>query len=285
MYARLAAQGTRVADYAFMVINLDRNAARMAEVSRQCVGFATRPSRLPGTDGALLPGSAVRRLTGSDYAPRGTLGCFLSHAAAWERLLAGPHACALVMEDDAIPLLDPSAAVATALSTLGWDVIWLNERMQPNGTPDATASFTTLPVAAHMQGFDPRQDAVGTDGYLVSRAGARTLLAWTVADGFAGNVDWRMLAYALSPAARAAIPAGSMARTMLDENAPEPQRPERLNALALHPALVREVPLQSDRQDTDRQDTGSHDTGRQDTGRQDLGRQRANRPTVNGTAA
>ena len=48
----------------------------------------------------------MQRLTGDAAAPRGTLGCFLSHAAAWEALLDGDAPHALIIEDDVIPLLD-----------------------------------------------------------------------------------------------------------------------------------------------------------------------------------
>jgi hypothetical protein len=77
------------------------------------------------------------------------------------------------------------------------------------------------------------------------------LLAWCRADGFAGDVDWRMMGYALAPGEVAGLDAGGAARRLLD-GLPTPGRAERLRAHVLQPALVREVSLRSDRQDVDR---------------------------------
>ena len=57
-----------------------------------------------------------------------------------------------------------------------------------------------------MHAFPADDNAPGGDGYILSRAGARKLLDWVAEDGFGEDVDWRLLAYGLSPAAIAGLP-------------------------------------------------------------------------------
>ena len=61
--------------------------------------------RSAGIEGRRLPAAAVRRL-GGDPQMRGTLGCFLSHAGAWEAIVERGDDQCLIVEDDVIPLLD-----------------------------------------------------------------------------------------------------------------------------------------------------------------------------------
>jgi GR25 family glycosyltransferase involved in LPS biosynthesis len=253
MYARLAAapDARGAPDYAVFVINLDRNAERLAAIKRACAGFPVPPLRLGAVEGHLLPRSAVLQLTGDRDALRGTMGCFLSHAAAWERLLASDVDHALVLEDDASPLLAFPAQVGALPLPAGWDVVWVNERMQAPYDPESVAGFSTVAAVDAVRGFPAWHDAVGCDGYLVSRAGAAKLLEWCQADGFGGDVDWRMLGYALTADEVAGLDAGGAARALLGA-LPAPQRAARLQAHVLQPALVREVSLRSDRQDADR---------------------------------
>ena len=62
-----------------------------------------------------------------------------------------------------------------------------------------------------MHLFRPDENAPGGDGYILSRAGARKLLDWLAEDGFAEDVDWRLIAYGLTPAQIAALPRPSHA--------------------------------------------------------------------------
>jgi GR25 family glycosyltransferase involved in LPS biosynthesis len=258
LYARLAARPWPDAGpaYAIAVVNLDRNAERMVEIDRQFAGSAPPRRRIPAVEGSRLPGAAVRLLTGVETAPRGTLGCFLSHAAAWEALLASGDEAALIVEDDVIPLLDLPARLGGLNLPEAWDIVFVNDRLEPLRDPDQAQDFTTQTLAATMVAFHPEDNAPGADGYLLSPVGARKLLDWVAADGMADDVDWRMLAYALSPAAIAAIPAHSHARRELGRLGGGVPRVERLTAHVLHPALIRTVGVSSDREDENRMHPG-----------------------------
>ena len=254
MYQRLGpllGSGTGAA-YAAHVLNLDRNAERLDELRRQFAASAPALRRIAAVEGARLPSAAVHRLTGDAGAPRGTLGCFLSHAAAWEALLAGSDECALVIEDDVIPLLDLPPRLGALGLPQGWDLVFVNDRLEPRRDPATARGFTTETLAATMRAFDPEDNAPGGDGYLLSRRGARLLLDWTTQDGFAGDVDWRLLAYALDVQAIAAIPAHAHARRELDRLSAQIPRDARLQAHVLHPALIRTVGVSSDREDENR---------------------------------
>ena len=237
--------------YVALVINLDRNPERMVEIGRQFAGSAVPLRRQPAVEGGRLPAAAVRRLTGSAGSPRGTLGCFLSHAAAWEALLASADSHALILEDDVIPLLDLPPTLGPLGIPNGCDLCFVNDRLEPR-LGFAAAGLRTQPLALTMAGFHPDDNAPGGDGYILSRAAAEKLLDWVAEDGMADDVDWRLLAYALTPGEIAAIPPHAVARRELDRLQLRIPRADRLRACTLHPALIRTVGVSSDREDQNR---------------------------------
>ena len=250
MYQRVApALTNHGAPYDIAVINMDRNAGRWEELQRQFAGCAPPLRRVPAVEGSRLPTAAVARLTGEAGAPRGTLGCFLSHVSAWQALLDRGAGHCLVLEDDVIPLLDLPAGLGALPLPDGYDLCFVNDRMEPRREADG---FTTHPLAHVMLGFHPEDNAPGGDGYLISRAGASKLMAWVAEDGFAENLDWRLLAYGMTQADVAALPRHGFAWETLDQLQHIPHRTERLQAYVLHPALIRTVGVSSDREDQDR---------------------------------
>ena len=254
MYLRLGAAlhkapGDRA--YSVSVINLDRNTERWDEIGRQFAGCAAPLHRVAGVEGGRLSAAAVRRL-GGDPAMRGTLGCFLSHAAAWEALLDRGDPYGLIVEDDVIPLLDLPRDLAGLNLPTSFDLCFVNDRIAPWADPAGVQAFQAHTLASAMQDFHPDDNAPGGDGYLLSREGAQKLLAWVAEDGFAADVDWRLLAYGLPPSAIAALPRPSHAGTVLDGLQRLVGRPGRLRAHVLYPPLIRTVGVSSDREDENR---------------------------------
>lgn len=233
---------------AIAMINLDRNTERLAETTAQFAGCDMPRFRVPGVDGSRLPAAAARRLGGSAR-QRGTLGCFLSHAAAWEAVLARGLSACLVIEDDTMPLLDlPRSWGALGLPER-FDVCFVNDRICPPASADR---FTAMPLSQAMLAFPSWRNAPGADGYVVSDEGARRLLAYVARDGFGDDVDWRMLAYALPENETEAWPEDSHARQHLRQLRPALAPEHRLSAWAICPPLIRTVPIASDREDADR---------------------------------
>ena len=198
-----------------------------------------------------MPAAAVQRL-GGDPHMRGTLGCFLSHAGAWEAMLNRGDDHCLIVEDDVIPLLDLPADLDRLGLPDGFDIVFVNDRIAPRLDPAETTGFTTRTLQAAMHAFPAEDNAPGGDGYILSRKGAQKLLTWVGEDGFGEDVDWRLIAYGLSPAAIAAVPRPSHAGPWLDKVSRLVGRPERLDAHVLHPPLIRTVGVSSDREDENR---------------------------------
>ena len=237
------------------VINLDRNGERRHWIERLFPGV----HRIAAVEGSRLPGAAVARLLGQpgdaqpgDGGGRGTLGCFLSHAAAWDwaRSAGLPHL--LVIEDDVIPLLDLPRRVGKLGLPPDYDLCFVNDRLEPRTGWDGVDSPSVRPLAEAMLTFPPEDNAPGGDGYIISAVGAAKLLDWVGQDGFTGDTDWRLLAYGLTPEAIAGLPRDAYAWGVLDRLRHGVPRAERLDAWVMHPALIRTVGVSSDREDDDR---------------------------------
>ena len=108
-------------------------------------------------------------------------------------------------------------------------------------------------LADVLRGFPPEDNAPGGDGYFLSAQGAAKLLGWMAQDGFAGDLDWRLLAYGMDEAAIAALPRHAFSWRMLDRLQHGIPRAQRLDAYVLHPALIRTVGVSSDREDENRE--------------------------------
>ncbi len=259
MYQRMgawfAAQMPHGDAYGIAVVNLDRNTERRAWTER-LFGHGPAPlHRIPAVEGSRLALSAVQRLLGApaDPARRGTLGCFLSHAAAWESLALRSLGHLLVIEDDVIPLLPLPAQLGPLGLPPDYDICFVNDRLEPRLDPNTADAPSLHRLADAMLGFLPEDNAPGGDGYVISEKGAAKLLAWVAQDGFTDDLDWRLLAYGMDPAAIAALPRHAHSRQVLDRLRHGIPRPDRLDAYVLHPALIRTVGVSSDREDEDRE--------------------------------
>ena len=241
-YQTFAAMPDAGEPYAVLVLNLDRNPDRWEELQRQFRGCRAPVHRLAGVEGARLAPPAVQRLTGQADAPRGTLGCFLSHAAAWQAVLDRGLSHALVVEDDVMPLVDLPARITLPP---GYDVCFANSRLNRR----ADAALTTRTLLEVMQDFPHWENAPGGDGYFVSAAGARALLDLAAADGFADDLDWRLLAYGIADAA--ALAPGHAQTELTRLHAGLPDRPP-LAMYGMSPALIHTVGVSSDREDQNR---------------------------------
>ncbi len=250
--AWLQEQPPRGDAYGIAVVNLDRNTERLAW-TEELFGRAPVPlHRVPAIEGSRLPIPAVHRLRG-DPAMRGTLGCLLSHAAAWDSMAVRGLRHLLVIEDDVIPLADLPARLGPLGLPPGYDICFVNDRLEPRLDPDAASRPSVHHLADVLRNFPPEDNAPGGDGYVLSAQGAAKLLGWVAQDGFAGDLDWRLLAYGMDEAAIAALPRHAFSWQMLDRLRRGILRADRLDAYVLHPALIRTVGVSSDREDENRQ--------------------------------
>jgi hypothetical protein len=191
------------------------------------------PRRIEAVPGSTLPDQFCLRMTGDPASvdAKGALGCMLSHIRAWERVRDGPEAWAIILEDDACPL-DWSEVPALA-PPADFDIVFINSRTAPD---DATSGYTD--IRASLAAIERRAQAVGGDGYVLSRAGAAKLLEAMQADLYAGHVDWRLLAYAVPVEdAVARVGDGALAGALRSHHAVAPRAPF-LKAYVLSPSLV-----------------------------------------------
>jgi len=188
-------------DYHIYCIGLDRQPRRFQRVQAQLQRMGSTVLRVSGVDGRTLPDVASRMLThGASSRMKGTLGCFLSHVRAWELCAQSDRPYAFVTEDDTYFLLPPPPSTnSLATGDRKFDLCFVNERTQNAGFFPDNLPFDEVPplgriLANKIDGFH----GIGTDGYFVSREAARKLLDMVAQDGLVGDVDWRLMLYAVS---------------------------------------------------------------------------------------
>jgi len=194
-----------------LVINMDEDTDRFARLSDDFREIdMVRLERVVGVNTRELPRLALDKLT--DYStvnpPKGTLGCFLAHIKAWETIADSNMKWTLVLEDDALPLsfsrFNPSAIPDDA------EIIFVNQRACPVVEPisaNAEPGFMqTSELLFYKSKLTTLQSPPGLEGYILTRAGAISLINAVKVDGFRGHVDWRVFRYTLDKeVARSAV--------------------------------------------------------------------------------
>ena len=182
-----------------LVINRDRDTERWAATLAAAREVGVEPERVPAID-AHAPGFRLEDhadlLRGHFWGRRtikpGAVGCYLSHRQAWARVVGAGWDAALILEDDADLLEPPDRAAAAEL-----DLLFANDRMADwTGANDGVVTVEQA-VARVGAGGGPKamglRQAPGADAYVVSRDGARRLLALTADLGIVCGVDWAMI--------------------------------------------------------------------------------------------
>jgi GR25 family glycosyltransferase involved in LPS biosynthesis len=186
------------------IINLVSDVDRRAAVLRQFEGLTQfNPVIVSGILGRTLPEVACRALVHHiEWSrQRGTIGCFLSHAKAWEQVAGLPGRFGVVLEDD--------VDVAHLAAVCSWDlpteaeIVFLNDRMAATSTP--AKSPVIAPLSEGLRRLNDTRSGPGGDGYLLTPQGARKLVEACRRDLFFGHVDGRLLRYATSDEDLAAL--------------------------------------------------------------------------------
>lgn len=155
-----------------------------------------------GVDARELPEAALALVRAESSASRevsaGAVGCALSHMKVLEAAANSASVLSLVMEDDSVPFIHWSILGAPLELATNWDLVFVNQRMSC-ADQDELPEYSELVPVWQMLGNRPSGfGGVGTDGYLVTPAGAHKLLDLIEKDGVAGHIDWQLAAYASS---------------------------------------------------------------------------------------
>ncbi len=165
-------------DWLALVINLDRRRDRLALMSERLDAQGLSFERISAVD-ARASDFASRAASLPRHGAIGEIGdgmmaCNLSHALAWERIVASGAAAGLVLEDDACP--SPGFAGflgALAAARLGCDLAKLERFRNERGVfLDRTTATVASRQVARLRSLH-----AGAAAYVISAEGARTALA------------------------------------------------------------------------------------------------------------
>lgn len=237
-----------------LFINRDVDALRREAFLDSCLEHGVPARRIQAVD-RLDSGSlaAESRLLPDSFWEKpeikpGAFACFLSHRRAWTAVLQGDAPWALICEDDA--LLEAGGPVISAhagqAARMGLDFMWCGGRVcgQRDAllAPDA-GGFSDAAAFAAARAGQAAGKAPGAEALLVSRPGARRLLALTEADRCCAGVDWLLLFRCWDGRdADAAAPELAALRRMLGAAAPALSAavsPEPLARLSGAPSVLR----------------------------------------------
>ena len=235
-----------------LFINRDADADRRESFLDACLahGVAARRVRAVDREDAAALRAESRLLPEAFWEEEeikpGAFACFLSHRRAWLEVAASAAPWSLVCEDDA--RLEADGAVLSAhagqAARMGLHLLWCGARACAQAAEAAAeeGEFVDAACYAAARAGSAGRAPPGAEALLMSRAGARRLLALTAEDRCCAGVDWLLLFRCWD--SRVGEGRGEMAalRRMLG---PSPRRlraaiaPDPLAGLAAGPSVLR----------------------------------------------
>lgn len=162
--------------FSVVIINLDRDADRLAYVKRQLDGLGLPFERFAAVSGTDLPPNVRPFFSpsedGSGFLSKGEIGCYGSHLSVYQRIVSGEiPAPALVLEDDVLLPANLKEIVAATLqkAPAGWDMIRLSS--------PAKRAFVAVAKVDDSHTLARYSISPGSNGaILISKSGARKFL-------------------------------------------------------------------------------------------------------------
>ncbi len=199
-------------EYSVYVINREKDVDRLGRFQKSCAKWGVEFERVeaincadPEFNFAPYDSQIAETFYGKTDFLRGAVGCFLSHAKAWELFINSGKPFALICEDDARFISSLPPRMMDFGFPANFDLAFCNQRMgsgsldSPITILDNGFAFESAFVAAQKIISDGRKmNSVGTDGYFVSREGARKLLEIFSRRKISMEVDWFIFFHSLS---------------------------------------------------------------------------------------
>lgn len=160
--------------------------------------------------------------TSLDNKTDGSFGNQFTQYKLWRAIASGTCEYSFVTEDDAW-LLGPIPDPITALNVPDdFDIVFVNDRLCPmTYDVDAENVSSSCPISLALgliAAVFPDINALGSDGYFVSRRGAEKLVAIVEQNGFrAVGTDWLLVSHCVTPADIDSLPSGSNLHTILSQ--------------------------------------------------------------------
>ena len=164
----------RLDEVCFVIINLDRRPDRRRHMAEQFNGLL-RPRFVSAIDGTTLSSDRIGRdgfiVPANRFMTSSEIACTLSHKRALETFLETDQSLGLVLEDDAI--IDFAALSRVQVpSGITFDFLKLQGLYYDNRSAVRTVSRTN-----GLEVFCRPELSMGSSAYLVTRPGARTMIA------------------------------------------------------------------------------------------------------------
>lgn len=159
------------------LINLDQDADRLKHVDTQLKQLGIPYERFAAINGQKVDIEELskdnmlkRQALKAAHFNRGSLGCYLSHVAVYQKILQDGHQRVLILEDDIDIISDFKNALVAAYPRMpaNWDLLYLGYNMI-HGTKIHNDYY--IPKEGNHQGYNS-----GMFGYMVSREGAYKLI-------------------------------------------------------------------------------------------------------------
>ena len=190
-------------EYFIAIISLNPSEPRTPESLARLSRSKAPVVPVQGVFGRHLPAAAIERLTSSEIesAPgKGSLGCTLGHIAALEALLQSSFDHALILEDDAYPMVHLPAKLSTLGIPKDYELCFVNQRaVMPaidGGVFDGQFAHS-VHLSDVVRHWPPRLTAPGADAYFITRSAAKKVIDRFKIDGFGHYYDWRLVGYSL----------------------------------------------------------------------------------------
>jgi GR25 family glycosyltransferase involved in LPS biosynthesis len=178
--------------YPVFVLNRMVDNERMKRIARRCDRLGIQITRINAID-TMIPDfnfKAYREFIpetfwGSKTFKRGVIGCYLSHALAWQVIVERQIPFAVILEDDAYPVLPFPNTIEVLNVPYQFDIVFLNNRTRQWYDQEAPAIYTPKAPFLCYPYHDLAQRIVnqagllwapGTEAYLISLSGAEKML-------------------------------------------------------------------------------------------------------------
>ena len=226
-------------------ISLERD-VRKRELQRKLYSFCgLQIEFINGVLGATLPRLIETFICPEGFAggavgeaPKGAIGCALSHIKAWELIIEKNYEYAVILEDDGAPFYGFNPEKIIDESGKDFDILMINERMSSLIAPSPHYKyFGSVNVSERLLQMPDTQKGWGGDGYILSRNGANNLLRCISLDGILGHIDGQMPSYGYD----SQIVAQSHAQLVATKVMEKTKSKERLNVKCLNFPAVHQM--------------------------------------------